>query len=121
MWRQEMLPSILHGCHFDNISSFSIKMSSRIFLIKPIILIYVDVIFWVVAPCGRWISPYKSVRHYNPEDKHRHFHRRENLRSQWHLCFIWIPSWTVSTSIRIVGQESEETPDDDCIPSASCN
>jgi hypothetical protein len=25
MWRQEMLPSILHGYHFDTISSFSIK------------------------------------------------------------------------------------------------
>jgi hypothetical protein len=25
MWRQEMLPSILHGCHFDTISSFSTK------------------------------------------------------------------------------------------------
>jgi hypothetical protein len=25
MWCQEMLPSILHGCHFDTISSFSIK------------------------------------------------------------------------------------------------
>jgi hypothetical protein len=25
MWRQEMLSSILHGCHFDTISSFSIK------------------------------------------------------------------------------------------------
>jgi hypothetical protein len=25
MWRQEMLPSILHGCHFDIISSFSIQ------------------------------------------------------------------------------------------------
>jgi hypothetical protein len=23
MWRQEMLSSILHGCHFDTISSFS--------------------------------------------------------------------------------------------------
>jgi hypothetical protein len=27
MWRQEMLPSILHGCHFDTISSSSIKNS----------------------------------------------------------------------------------------------
>jgi hypothetical protein len=34
MWRQEMLPSILHGCHFDTISSFSIKIVSRIFLIR---------------------------------------------------------------------------------------
>jgi hypothetical protein len=34
-WRQEMLPSILRGCHFDTISSFSIKMLYRIFLIKP--------------------------------------------------------------------------------------
>jgi hypothetical protein len=25
MWHQEMLPSILHGCHFDTISSFSLK------------------------------------------------------------------------------------------------
>jgi hypothetical protein len=25
MWRQEMLPSIVHGCHFDTISSFSLK------------------------------------------------------------------------------------------------
>jgi hypothetical protein len=25
MWRQAMLPSVLHGCHFDTISSFSIK------------------------------------------------------------------------------------------------
>jgi hypothetical protein len=25
MWCQEMLPSILHGCNFDTISSFSIK------------------------------------------------------------------------------------------------
>jgi hypothetical protein len=25
MWRQEMLPSILHGCHFDTIRSSSIK------------------------------------------------------------------------------------------------
>jgi hypothetical protein len=25
IWRQEMLPSTLHGCHFDTISSFSIK------------------------------------------------------------------------------------------------
>jgi hypothetical protein len=25
MWRQEMLPSILHGCHFDAVSSFSLK------------------------------------------------------------------------------------------------
>jgi hypothetical protein len=25
MWRQEMLPRILHGCHFDTISSFSFK------------------------------------------------------------------------------------------------
>jgi hypothetical protein len=25
MWRQEMLSSILHGCHFDTISSFSSK------------------------------------------------------------------------------------------------
>jgi hypothetical protein len=24
MWRQEMLPSNLHGCHFDSISSFSV-------------------------------------------------------------------------------------------------
>jgi hypothetical protein len=25
MWRQEMFPSILHGCHLDTISSFSIE------------------------------------------------------------------------------------------------
>jgi hypothetical protein len=25
VWRQEMLPSILHGCHFDTISSLSLK------------------------------------------------------------------------------------------------
>jgi hypothetical protein len=25
MWRQEMLPSILYGCHFDNFCTFSIK------------------------------------------------------------------------------------------------
>jgi hypothetical protein len=25
MWCQEMLPSILHGCHFDTICSFSVK------------------------------------------------------------------------------------------------
>jgi hypothetical protein len=25
MWRQEMLPSALDGCHFDTICSFSIK------------------------------------------------------------------------------------------------
>jgi hypothetical protein len=25
MWRQEMLPSILHGCHFNTISSFFLK------------------------------------------------------------------------------------------------
>jgi hypothetical protein len=25
MWRQEILPSILHGCHFDTISIFSFK------------------------------------------------------------------------------------------------
>jgi hypothetical protein len=32
MWRQEMLPSILHGCHLDTISSFSFKNLSQIFL-----------------------------------------------------------------------------------------
>jgi hypothetical protein len=35
MWRQEMLPSILHGCHFDTISSFSIKNFAWIFLTRP--------------------------------------------------------------------------------------
>jgi hypothetical protein len=25
MWRQEMLPNILYGCHFDTVSSFCIK------------------------------------------------------------------------------------------------
>jgi hypothetical protein len=25
MWRQEMLPSTLHGCHFDTTGSFSIQ------------------------------------------------------------------------------------------------
>jgi hypothetical protein len=38
MWRHEMLPSILHGCHFDTISSFFLKKLSRIFLIRPRIL-----------------------------------------------------------------------------------
>jgi hypothetical protein len=38
MWRQKMLPSILHGCHYDTISSFSIKSLSRIFLMRPRIL-----------------------------------------------------------------------------------
>jgi hypothetical protein len=35
IWRQEILPSILHGFHFDIISSFSVKYLSRIFLIRP--------------------------------------------------------------------------------------
>jgi hypothetical protein len=35
MWRQDMLHSILHGCYFDTISSFSKKILSRIFLIRP--------------------------------------------------------------------------------------
>jgi hypothetical protein len=36
MWRLKMLPSILYGCHFDTVSSFSLfKMLSRIFLIRP--------------------------------------------------------------------------------------
>jgi hypothetical protein len=35
VWRPEMLPSILHGCHFDSISSFSLKNLSRIFLTRP--------------------------------------------------------------------------------------
>jgi hypothetical protein len=26
VWRQELLPSILHGCHFDTINSFCIKI-----------------------------------------------------------------------------------------------
>jgi hypothetical protein len=38
MWRQEILPSILHVCYFDNISSYSIKILPRIFLIRPRIL-----------------------------------------------------------------------------------
>jgi hypothetical protein len=38
MWRQEMLPSILHGCHFEAISSFSIKILSLIFLNRPRII-----------------------------------------------------------------------------------
>jgi hypothetical protein len=25
---------------------------------------------------------YNTTRHHNPEDQHRHIHRRENLRSQ---------------------------------------
>jgi hypothetical protein len=31
MWRKEMLPSILHGCHFDTISSFSKNVAPYIF------------------------------------------------------------------------------------------
>jgi hypothetical protein len=38
MWHQEMLPSILHGCHFDTFSSFSKRILSRIFLIRPRII-----------------------------------------------------------------------------------
>jgi hypothetical protein len=47
VWRQEMLPSILHGCHFDTISSFSIKNLSRIFLIY--IFLYCLKYFLIVA------------------------------------------------------------------------
>jgi hypothetical protein len=35
MWRQEMLPSILHGCHFDTISSFSVKNVVPDIFIRP--------------------------------------------------------------------------------------
>jgi hypothetical protein len=28
------------------------------------------------------VSTYNSVRRYNPEDRHRHLHHRENLKSQ---------------------------------------
>jgi hypothetical protein len=34
-WRQEMLPSILHGCHFDTISSFSINNFVPGIFIRP--------------------------------------------------------------------------------------
>jgi hypothetical protein len=27
------------------------------------------------------VSAYKTTRRYNPEDRHRHLHRRENLKS----------------------------------------
>jgi hypothetical protein len=47
MWHQEMLPSILHGCHFDTISSFSIKNS---------------------VPDDFDQTSYKTTWHGNPED-----------------------------------------------------
>jgi hypothetical protein len=67
-------------------------------------------VFWVETPCGlagryqrfggtyclhlrgyietvcyykTLVSNYKSTRHYNPKDQHRHLHRRENLTSLW--------------------------------------
>jgi hypothetical protein len=38
MWRQEMLPSNLHGCHFDTISSFSKKFCPGYFLSNLVVM-----------------------------------------------------------------------------------
>jgi hypothetical protein len=51
-------------------------------------------VFWVLMLCGlaalkmeavyfskTLVSTWKSKLRYNPEEQHRHFHRRENLKS----------------------------------------
>jgi hypothetical protein len=64
MWCQEMLSSILHGCHFDNISSFSLKKLSRIFLIRPRTVPPSDEgdsAVFLTSWCRRFIQPASSA------------------------------------------------------------
>jgi hypothetical protein len=70
-------------------------------------------VFWVVTLCGlqlkmeavcsseTLVSTFKSTWHYNPEDQHRHLHRRENLRSRIYLLYCICILWTICKSYRL--------------------
>jgi hypothetical protein len=66
------------------------------FILRLIYHPYVSVKQWrrkQYVPPKRWLYTYEFIRRYNPEDQHRHIHRRENLKSHMpaSLLIVYTP------------------------------
>jgi hypothetical protein len=95
MWHQEMLPSILQSCHFDTISSFSIKnvvldifdqtSYARFSVVMAVRMM--TFFFWVLQG-SRW-RQYVSLKHwYLPVSLHG-IKTQKNNSVSLHICLIY--------------------------------
>jgi hypothetical protein len=65
------------------------------------------------------VSTYESARRHNPEDQHRHSHRRENLRShQLVIIIIGLKMYhKITTKYEISGSHGGDYEDDSLLGS----